>query len=75
MPPDAQDTPEGVSRPDPDRLAPCYRRALELAAAGVDDEAMAAELDVVVESIPLLLRIARAKAGTLGPPTDGAEDQ
>jgi hypothetical protein len=56
-------------------LAPRYRRALELAAAGADAVAMAHELDVAVESIPLLLRIARAKAAHLGgPPPDGPED-
>jgi hypothetical protein len=48
------------------RLAPVYRRALALEAEGAEDAAMARDLDVPVESIPMLLRIAHAKAGSSG---------
>jgi hypothetical protein len=53
-------------RPDPDerdgRLAPRYRLALALEADGLDAGAMAAALDVPIESLASLLLLAHAKA-------------
>jgi DNA-directed RNA polymerase specialized sigma24 family protein len=45
-----------------DSLAGAYRRALELDTAGASPPQIAAELDVPVEAVPSLLRLARAKA-------------
>jgi DNA-directed RNA polymerase specialized sigma24 family protein len=51
-----------------DRLPPSYRRALELDAAGEPPVRIADELDVPVEAVPALLRLARAKADAVGEP-------
>ena len=57
------DDPSDHAHPSgPERLAPVYRRALQLEAAGVAEAEMADELGVAAESIPTLLRIAHAKA-------------
>jgi hypothetical protein len=58
------EVPDGV---DPtDRVAELNLRALALEAAGLDAAAMADELGVPVESIPVLLRIAHRKARGAG---------
>ena len=55
------DDPSDHAHP-PERLAPVYRRALHLEAAGASEAVMAEKLGVAAESIPTLLRIAHAKA-------------
>jgi DNA-directed RNA polymerase specialized sigma24 family protein len=45
-----------------ERLTPAYREALLLEAEGATPDEMAARLDIPVESIPSLLRLAHAKA-------------
>jgi DNA-directed RNA polymerase specialized sigma24 family protein len=49
-----------------DRLPPAYRRALELDAAGAPPARIGEQLDVPVEAVPALLRLARAKADAVG---------
>jgi DNA-directed RNA polymerase specialized sigma24 family protein len=72
--PDDETDDEPDDEPDEDRLAPAYRRALELQAAGATAGEIAARLEVPVEAIPSLLRLARAKAGAREPPRpDGQE--
>jgi hypothetical protein len=70
MAPGPDDPPERTARPEGERLTPIYRRALALEAEGIDKTAMARELDVPVEAIPSLLRIARAKTGADPEPED-----
>jgi DNA-directed RNA polymerase specialized sigma24 family protein len=48
-------------------LSPVYREALRLQAAGHDDEAIAAALDVTVEAVPALLLLARRKRARAEP--------
>jgi hypothetical protein len=72
----------------PDPLAPAYRRALELEAAGASPHDLAAQLGVPPEAVASLLRIAHLKAAGVGargdrgdrttvsvdePPADGDE--
>jgi DNA-directed RNA polymerase specialized sigma24 family protein len=51
-----------------DRLAPGQRHVLDLDAAGMAAADIAAELDVPIEAIPSLLRIALAKADAIRRP-------
>jgi hypothetical protein len=55
---------EDLDRDDrDDRLAPTYRLALELEAAGLEGRELAARLGVPAEALPSLLSLAHAKAG------------
>ncbi len=50
-----------MARDEDHSLSPVYREALRLQAAGHDDDAIAAALDVAVEAVPALLLLGMRK--------------
>ncbi len=52
-------------------ISPVYREALRLKAAGEDDHAIAAALDLTVEAVPALLVLAERKQARAESETNG----